>query len=80
MSIRAKFTVTQTVETRYGVQPEATYKMVILEPRYDRSIPEDVRFLVATPSGRMEMRIDNPAALAQFIPGQAFYVDFTPIE
>lgn len=80
MNVRAKFTVTQIVETRYGSQPEAVYKTVVLEPRYDQSIPEDVRFLVATPLGRMEMRIDNPAALAQFIPGKAFYVDFTVIE
>ncbi len=80
MSVRAKFTVTQIVETRFGATPEQAYKTVILEPRYDQSIPEDVRFLVATPSGRMEMRIENPAALEQFVPGKSFYVDFTPAE
>ena len=80
MTVRAKFTVTQIIETRFGPTPEAAYKTAILEPRYDQSIPEDVRFLIATPSGKMEMRIENPLALAQFIPGKAFYVDFTPVE
>lgn len=78
--VRAKFTVMQIVETRFGPAPEAAYKTVILEPRYDQTIPEDVRFLIATPSGRMEMRIDNPPALAQFVPGKSFYVDFTLVE
>ena len=80
MNVRAKFTVSQIIETKYGPQPEASYKTVILEPRYDQTIPEDVRFLLATPSGRMEMRIDNPKALEQFIPGKSFYVDFTEVK
>jgi hypothetical protein len=79
MAVRAKFTVTQIIETRFGPQPEAAYKTVVLEPRYDQTIPEDVRFLLATPSGRMEMRIDNPSALAQFVVGSSFYADFTPV-
>lgn len=54
-----------------------SYKTVFLEPRYDQSIPEDVRFMQATPSGRMEMQIENPTALAEFVPGTSFYVDFT---
>ena len=80
MSVRAKFTVTHINETRYGARPVDAYKTVILEPRYDTTIPEDVRFLTATPTGRMEMRIENPVALEQFIPGKSFYVDFTPVE
>ena len=77
--VRAKFTVTQIIETRFGPQPEAAYRTVVLEPRYDQTIPENVRFLIATPSGKMEMRIDNPKALAEMIPGRAFYVDFTEV-
>ena len=80
MNVRAKFTVTQVVETRFGSAPDHAYKTVILEPRYDQTIPEDVRFLIATPSGRMEMRIENPTALEQFVPGKSFYVDFSPVE
>ena len=80
MSVRAKFTVTQIIDTRFGPRPEAHYQTVVLEPRYDQTIPEDVRFLTATPSGRMEMRIENPAALEQFVPGTSFYVDFTKAE
>ena len=81
MSIRAKFTVTQITETKFGPGPAyPCHKSVILEPRYDQSIPEDVRFSVSTPSGKMEMRIDNPVALAQFIPGESFYVDFSKVK
>ena len=74
--VRAKFTV------RHIDHQENTsgwYRKVILEPRYDDSIPEDRRFCAATPSGKIEMVIDNPAALEQFKPGTVFYVDFTEI-
>ena len=53
-------------------------KTVRLEPRYDASIPEDQRFLKATPWGQMEITVDNPAALEQLTFGKTFYVDLTP--
>jgi hypothetical protein len=58
----------------YTTQREVTLRCV-----YDQDTPEDQRFQKATPSGEIKMQIDNPAALAQFTVGHAFYVDFTPV-
>lgn len=72
MSVRAKFTVV-AITDRGG-----TMKTIELQPRYDTTIPEDLRFASATPWGEMRLGVDNPAAIEQFKIGQAFYVDFTP--
>lgn len=39
---------------------------------------ENARFTKSTPWGRIELGIDNPAALEQFAPGREYYVDFIP--
>lgn len=78
--VRAKFSVVALDIKQWGPSPEQSTTRVVLEPRYDDTIPEDVRFQKATPSGRIEMQIDNPAAVAQLVPGKQFYVDFTPVE
>lgn len=52
-------------------------KRVVLIPQYDSTIEEDRRYAQATPSGRIELYIDNPAALQYLQPGHLFYVDFT---
>ncbi len=74
MVVRAKFTVVSITDRGNPT------KVVRLEPRYDPAIPEDQRFCAATPWGNMEMSLDSPAAAGQFRIGQAFYVDFTPVE
>jgi hypothetical protein len=73
MSVRAKFTLQEIHEFSYPG------KKFVFTPQYDTSIPEDQRFSKATPSGRFEMQVDNPAAIEQFKLGQAYYVDFTPV-
>lgn len=70
--VRAKFTVTEVHSFHYG-----TSKKHILTPVYDSSIPEDRRFAQATPSGRIEMYVDNPPASDELAIGKTFYVDFT---
>lgn len=72
MAVRAKFQVTSVTTYTFGGE-------VKLEPRYDETIPEDQRFLKATPSGELRMRIDNPAALEQLKPGKTFYLDLTEV-
>ena len=47
---------------------------------YDDTIPEDLRFQKATPSGEMELYIDNQAIIDGFKPGASYYVDLTPCE
>ncbi len=40
-------------------------------------IPENQRYHRWTPSGSIEMQIDNPAAAEQFQLGKSYYADFT---
>jgi hypothetical protein len=75
-NVRAKFAVTAVIDTQYA--PATSHKKIVLEPRYDPKLAEDVSFSKATPSGRIEMQIDNPAAIEAMPIGQVFYVDFTP--
>lgn len=53
---------------------------VVLEPRYDETIPEDQLFNEATPWGKLEMFVNNPAAIEILQPGQKFYLDLLPID
>jgi len=76
MTIRSKFKLTE-IKRNYCNMTAAT---LIFEPRYDTSIPEDQRFQKCTPSGRFEMLVDNPLALAQFELGKEYYFDATPAE
>lgn len=78
-TVRAKFAVTQIIKTVVAANYPEQVK-IVLEPRYDQKLAEDVSFCKATPSGRMEMTIDNPIAIERMPIGQQFYVDFTPVE
>ncbi len=73
MNIRAKFRVDEV--TDYG----GNTKRVKLSAKYDDSIPEDQRFHEATPTGSFEMTVTNPAALAELVPGRAFYLELIPV-
>lgn len=70
MKVRAKFVVNSV--TMYS----DTYGKVEMTAVHDTSTPENGRFTKATPSGKLEMYIDNPSALGVFKPGQKFYLDF----
>ena len=78
VSVRAKFKVTQIIETH--ITKDYSQKKIVLEPQYDQKIAEDVSFKKATPSGRIEMQIDNPTAIERMPLSRIFYVDFTPVE
>ena len=69
--VRAKFQVTKVAKTLYG-QAEVT-----LTPQYDALIEEDRRFAKATPSGTIQLYIDNPLASDYLALGKFFYVDFS---
>lgn len=71
--VRAKFTVEKIAKTRYG-SCELT-----LSPQYDDKIPEDRRFAKATPSGTLQMLVDNPSAVEFFELGKPYYLDFSPV-
>lgn len=69
--IRGKFVVDH-VTKRVG-----NVANVVLDARYDSSLPEDQRFAEATPSGKIEMSVTVPSVIEAFQPGKVFYVDFT---
>jgi len=71
MSVRAKMVLTAVTDFTWGG------KSLKFSTQYDATIPEDQRFQKATPSGEISMQVDNPAALAQFALGKAYYVDFS---
>lgn len=71
--VRAKMMLSAIEELAWGG------KTVKFSTVYDPSLPEDQRFCKATPTGRMEMQVDNPAALEQLKLGESYYVDFTPV-
>lgn len=91
MAVRAKFRCrsvemydteprTVTVVGRDGRSEERrtwsrTYKFFA---EYDHRLPEDQRFALATPSGSVEIHVDNPAV--SFEPGRQYYLDFTPAD
>lgn len=74
--IRAKFMVVAITEHSWGGGGQKTVK---LEARYDPAIPEDQRFYEATPTGSLEMLVNNPAALEMLQLGHSFYIDLTPV-
>ncbi len=76
--VRAKFKLTTITTTEYG-KGVGSSKKLRFDTVYDKAIPEDCSFSTATPSGTIEMQVDNPAALEQLKIGQSFYVDFTPV-
>ncbi|MFB9991233.1 RyR domain-containing protein [Deinococcus oregonensis] len=70
VATRAKFTVT-------GVNPDQG--TVNFHPVYsDDPNSENARFFAATPNGEITLRLVRTGVLANFTPGEAFYVDFTP--
>jgi hypothetical protein len=71
--VRAKFMLTEVTEGYWN----RNSKRLVFSPQYDTSIPEDLRFATATPSGRFEMQVDNPAALAQLELGKTYYFDIS---
>ena len=75
MAMRCKMQVSQITEHANSVG-----KTVRFEARYDQVIPDDQRFMAATPSGHVEMFVTNAGALDQLTLGTAFYVDFVPVE
>ena len=78
MSVRAKFMLTERTEQSYGGDHKSV--KFVFTPQYDPSIEEDRRFAKASPSGRFEIQVDNPAAIQQFELGKQYYVDFAPAE
>jgi len=74
--VRGKFLLIEIGERHYS----PTGRAMKFSAQYDQSIEEDRKYSKATPTGSVEMFVDNPAALAQFEIGKAYYFDVTPAE
>lgn len=72
MIVKAKFIVDRITKIRRI--PDARH--VVLTAMYDDGIETNARFAKATPSGEIQMQIDNPAAADFFTLGKTVYVDF----
>jgi hypothetical protein len=70
--VRAKFSCTKAVKGPYGTE-------VSLWALYSNN-PEDNSYAAATPSGNINMIVNNPSAEAFFVEGKSYYMDFTPAE
>lgn len=74
------------VRAKFYVQSVATFgdgggARVVLLPVYSTDPEhENKKFWNATPSGTIDMSINNPDAVAEFVEGQEYYVDFSPAE
>lgn len=73
MRIRAKMRVTEVTKTEYGAE-----RVKLTAVWADKTNAEDNTYAKATPSATVEIQVDNPEAHGAFVPGQKFFVDFTP--
>lgn len=79
MTVRAKFYVT-AINHRFTNDAGACNAQICLEPVYVSGKGDDNEsWSKYTPSGKLEMTVTNPAAVAQFELGKAYYIDFTPV-
>jgi len=77
MTVRAKVKLTCITRKEFteGYPISTTVRF---DCQYDTSIPEDQRFAKATPSGHIELQVDNPAALEQLVASKDYYIDIVP--
>ncbi|CAJ8171666.1 hypothetical protein ISF62_18295 [Burkholderia pseudomallei] len=74
MSVRCKMRLNAVVGQSWGGVK------AVFNCEYDNTIEEDRRFQKATPTGMLELQIDNPAAIEQLVIGKAYYFDMTPAD
>ena len=72
MSVRAKVTCD-------SIEGNVVKFSTVYEPDAAKDT-ENAWFTTATPWGKIEMGINNPAALEQFALGKSYYVDFNAVE
>jgi len=70
--VRCKFNCDAIIDI-----PGSTAKQFVFLAAWDSSIPENERFLKMTPTGKLEVTIDNPVALDEIRPGSSYYLDLS---
>lgn len=76
--VRAKFKCISTTRTSHTPGQKDVPVTYRFQPMYDDTVPEDQRYAKYTPSGSLEMLVDNPGV--EFELGRDYYLDFTPVE
>lgn len=54
------------------------YEQVQLNAVYGSESDENRSYATATPSAKLDITITNKDAFGAFVPGECYYVDFTP--
>ncbi len=73
--LRCKFRLRSITEYQPG-QP----KRYSFDAAISQDTPENERFTRYTPSGTLEVTIDNPLAAEMLKPGQDYYLDVVPAD
>jgi len=76
MAVRSKFTVQKITQVSWSKDA----RIIEFGAVTADGVPENERYHKYTPSGTVNITVDNPPAAAQFELGKTFYVDFTPAE
>lgn len=76
--MRAKFYCTSL--DKNDDDSDNRYEHLHLAPVVGDGSTENESFSRFTPSGSLEMRITNPDLFGKITPGDAFYLDFIPVE
>jgi hypothetical protein len=71
--VRGKFTVIEITQVNWSKDA----RKVRLQAVMDNTTEENWRYSKATPSGTIDITIDNPPASDYLAMGKTFYVDFT---
>lgn len=80
MTTRCKFQVTNHLPAYSTTDPDSPMKRIVFEARYDDRLPEDQRFFKATPSGRLDIIVDDPTVVSSLKTGSFVYIDITKID
>jgi len=79
MNVRAKFRCQLINHLATGSANDVAAHITLF-PVYEDGSGENASWSKYTPNGKMEMTVTNPAAIAAFEMGKAYYLDFTPAE
>lgn len=74
-TVRAKFVCTSIKSVNWS----PTLKVYGFSAVGDDGIPENKRYHKYTPSGTIELSVDNPAVDGFYELGKSYYLDFTPV-
>lgn len=78
MKMRAKFKLA-TVTKHEGGSESLQFWPVAATKYGSDGLDEDNTFAKFSPSGDLKLTVCNPALIGKFIPGGAYYLDFTPV-